>query len=105
MFSIYNRSQIVFNNGNGAIDFQFGAEISDYEDTFVIETQIAIDDIVRGWLGDVRIVFSGHSLDNDCNWNKEAMDVVLYKDALCYRRTVEYNSTEPAVYKYMFMKY
>lgn len=105
MFSIYNKNRIVFNNGNDAIDFQFGAYISDFEDTFVIETQIAIDDIVRGWIGDVRIVLNGQSLDSTCNWNEEAVDVVLYKDALCYRRTVEHSSTQPVTYKYMFMKY
>lgn len=105
MFSIYDKNRIVFNNGTGAIDFQFGADISDFEDTFVIETQITIDGIARGWIGDVKIVLNGHSLDSTCNWNEEAVDVVLYKDALCYRRTVEYSSTQPATYKYMFMKY
>lgn len=105
MFSVYDKNRIVFNNGTGAIDFQFGADISDFEDTFVIETQIAIDDITRGWFGDVKIILNGHSLDNTCNWNEEALDVVLYKDALCYRRTVEHSSAQPATYKYMFMKY
>ena len=39
------------------------------------------------------------------NWNEKADDVVLYKDALCYRRTVEYDYPQAATWKYMFMKY
>lgn len=105
MFSVYDKNRIVFSSETRSIDFQFGANILDFEDTFVIETQIAIDDLARGWIGDVRIVFNGRSLDSSDNWNEKADDVVLYKDALCYRRTVEYDYPQAATWKYMFMKY
>lgn len=105
MFSIYDKNQIVFNDGAKSIDFHYGADIVDFEDSFVIETQIAIDNMVRGWMGDVRIVLSGKNIDNLCNETDDAKDVVLYKDALCYRRTVEFNYPQAATWKYMFMKY
>lgn len=105
MFSIYDKNRITFNDGTKVIDFVYGAEIVDFEDSFVLETQIAIDDIVRGWLGDVRIVLTGRSIIDYCTTEDNVQDVVLYKDALCYRRTVEQSYPEAATYKYMFMKY
>lgn len=105
MFSVYDRNQIVFNDGTKSINFHFGADIYDYEDSFVIETQITIDDITRGWMGDVRIVLTGQEFGNICNPTDDAKDVVLYKDALCYRRTMELNHPGAAIWKYMFMKY
>lgn len=105
MFSVYGRNQIVFNDGTKLIDFQFGANIIDYDDSFVIETQVGIDDIVRGWMGDVRIILTGSEYSDICNPTDNAKDVVLYKDALCYRRIMEFNHPGAAVWKYMFMKY
>ena len=105
MFSVYDRNQIVFNDGTKVIDFQFGADIIDYDDSFVIETQVGIDDITRGWMGDVRIVLTGQEFSDICNPTDNAKDVVLYKDALCYRRIMEFNHPSAATWKYMFMKY
>ena len=105
MFSVYDRNQIVFDNGVKSIDFQFGADVFDYEDSFVLETQVAIDDIVRGWTGNVSIVLTGQDFSDICNPTNGAKDVVLYKDALCYRRVMELNHPGAAVWRYMFMKY
>ena len=105
MFSVYGKCEITFNNGVNPIDFPFVVDLSDYEDTFVVESEIAIDKIVRGWIGDVRIVLRGHKIDDTYHWNENAVDVIVYKDALCYRRTVNVSRDSPAIYKYMFMKY
>lgn len=105
MFSIYDRNRIIFSNPSETIEFPFGAEFVDYEDTFVIETRIAIDDMRRGWIGDVQIVLSGRSLDDTGNWNDKVNDVVIHRDVLCYRRIMEFDSEHVAVWKYMFMKY
>lgn len=105
MFSIYNAGNIIFYCGGEAIEFPFAIDISDFEDSFVIETQIAIDEIRRGWVGDVRIILSGHRMDDTHNWNDNAKDVVIHKDVLCYRRTMELNNQQAVTWKYMFMKY
>lgn len=105
MFSIYDRNRIIFSTPSEEIEFQFGADIADYEDTFVIETQVAIDEIRRGWVGDVKVMLSGQSLDDTCNWNDKAHDVVTYKNVLCYRRIMDYDSQHVVTWKYMFMKY
>lgn len=102
MFSVYDKCEITFNNGVNPITFPYCVDLNDYEDTFVIETVVAIDKMVRGWLGDVRIVLRGYKMED---WNENATDVVLYKDVLCYRRIVEVSDTHPVTYKYMFMKY
>jgi hypothetical protein len=105
MFSIYNKNTIIFRDPSEEIEFPFGEEITDYEDTFVIETRIAIDDIRRGWIGDVEILLSGQSIDATCNWNDKVNDAVIHRDVLCYRRIMEFDSEHVAVWKYMFMKY
>ena len=105
MISIYDRNKIVFNDGNKVIDFWCGADIIDFEDSFVLETQVAIDDITRGWIGDVSIMLSGKQIDDLCNETDDANDTVLYKDALCYRRTAEVTYPQVVTWKYMFMKY
>ena len=105
MPSIYDKCEITFNNGVNPINFPFTVDLSDYEDTFVVESEIAIDKMVRGWIGDVRIVLRGYRLDDTCNFNENAVDVVMYKDTLCYRKTVDISRSGPAIYKYMFMKY
>jgi hypothetical protein len=105
MFSIYNKDQIIFQNAAEIIEFPFGADITDYEDSFVIETQVAIDGIKRGWIGDVQIVLSGKSMDDTCNWNDDAHDLVVHKNVLCYRRIIDLNDQQACTWKYMFMKY
>lgn len=102
MFSVYDKCEITFNNGVNPINFPYCVDLRDYEDTFIIETVVAIDDMKRGWIGDVRIVLRGNKIDD---WNKKVVDVVLYKDVLCYRHTIEISDTHPVTYKYMFMKY
>lgn len=105
MFRIYDKNMIVFSNPSETIEFPFGAYITDYEDTFVIETQIAIDDIRRGWIGDVQIVLSGQSIDSACNCNDNVHDVDTHKNVLCYRRIMDMDDQRAATWKYMFMKY
>lgn len=102
MFSVYDKCEITFNNGVNPINFPYYVDLRDYEDTFIIETVVAIDDMKRGWIGDVRIVLRGNKIED---WNKKAVDVVLYKDVLCYRHTIEISDTHHVTYKYMFMKY
>lgn len=102
MFSVYDKCEITFNNGVNPINFSYCVDLRDYEDTFIIETVVAIDCMKRGWIGDVRIVLRGNKIED---WNKKAVDVVLYKDVLCYRHTIEISDAHPATYKYMFMKY
>lgn len=105
MFSIYDKNRIIFSTSSEEIEFPFGPDIVDYEDTFVIETQIAIDEIRRGWIGDVQIILSGQSFDGVNNWNDEVHDAVIYKNVLCYRRIMDYNDQNVVTWKYMFMKY
>lgn len=107
MLNIYDRTKvIVFDNGRDAIGYTWPVEIKDYEDYFIIETQAEIDEISRGWLGDVKFTLAGSSFDEiNCMPEKSISKEVVYKDALCVRRIFDLASGHATSWQYTFNKY
>ena len=107
MLNIYDRiKEIVFDNGINIICGQWPVEIKDYEDYFIVETQTEIDDISRGWLGNVKFILTGSSFDEiSCMSKKSESQVVVYKDVLCVRCIFDLESGHVASWKYTFNKY
>ena len=102
MFNVYDKNTVFFSNKDKTIVLPFRVDIEDYEDYITIETQISLDEITRGWLGDITIKLSGcEFLTLDGNTEED----VVYKDVLCIRRIFNQYSGDVTTWKYMFMKY
>lgn len=107
MFNVYDRTKsIVFDNGISAVSCTWPVEIKDYEDYFIIETQATIDEVSRGWLGDVAFILTGNGFDEtSCMSEKSISKEVVYKDVLCVRRIFDLASDCVASWQYTFNKY
>ena len=107
MLNIYDRTKvIVFDNGIDAIGCAWPVEIKDYEDYFIIETQAEIDEISRGWLGDVKFILTGSGFDETkCMPEKSISKEIVYKDVLCVRRIFDLTSDHVISWQYTFNKY
>ena len=102
MFNIYNTNTIFFSDKDKTVALPFKVDIEDYEDYITIETQISLDGIARGWIGDITIRLYG------CNYltlDDSAEEDVVYKDMLCVRRIFNQYGGDVTTWKYMFMKY
>ena len=107
MFNVYDRIKIiVFDNGISAVSCTWPVEIQDYEDYFIIKTQATIDEVSRGWLGDVMFMLTGNGFDEtSCMFEKRISKEVVYKDVLCVRRIFDFGSDCVASWQYTFNKY
>ena len=51
---VYSRiGKVIFSNECGKIDLSYIKEFEDYDDSIVITTEVEIDSLRRGWLGDI----------------------------------------------------
>ena len=74
--------------------------IEEYDHEIVLETQIIIDDMDRGWIGDLYYSGVGLALDNTDNITTE----VCLKDVLCARITISYQRGSAVTWRYTFLK-
>lgn len=106
MFNIYDKTKnIIFMNNDRSISFPHPVNLADYEDYFIIETQISLGDITRGWVGDVKITLSGIDCCQLNNPQERVEEEIVYKDALCCRRIFDMDDDTVAIWKYTFNKY
>lgn len=106
MFNAYTKTNsIIFDDGIYSVDYPYQVTLDDYEDYFTIETEIEIDRVARGWLGDITFILSGCEISPDCFPEENVSTEVTYKDALCVRRTFELSSDRVALWKYTFNRY
>ncbi len=107
MLNVYYRTKIiVFDNGVNATSCTWPVEIRDYEDYFIIETQAEINEISRGWLGDVKFILTGSGFnETNCVPEQSISKEVIYKDVLCVRRIFDLASDCVASWQYTFNKY
>ena len=83
-------------------DFVYGIE--DFSDEFVIDTQVIIDYVDRGWVGDVTFYFEGMDIKDGCG-HTNIKDKFSYKNVLCTRRCLNKQFDECSVWRYTFLKY
>lgn len=106
MFNIYDKTKnIIFTNNNSSISFPYLVDLVDYEDYFIIETQISLGGIARGWVGDVKIILSGIDYYQINSPQERVEEEIIYKDVLCCRRIFDLNTDNVATWKYTFNKY
>lgn len=106
MCNIYDKIEyIIFDDGKDRFVFQYSPDIQDCEDYLIIETQIEIGDIGRGWVGDIRIRLSGIDIVELNNPQQRVETEVEYKDVLCCRRIFDIDYERVATWKYTFNKY
>lgn len=105
MFNIYDKCESIdfkcYRNENW-IHFPYMAEISDNDDSLTISTAVVMDDIDRGWIGDITFNLSGFDLSDN---EHTAFRKVKFMDVLCIRRTFNKHHDETAIWEYTFLKY
>ena len=96
--------EIIFVNDSETINFKHYYEINDYDDSVVISTSVVIDDIDRGWRGDISFFFKGYNLEGRFE-HHDASDSKTIKDVLCRSRTFDKRDGHAIVWTYTFLKY
>lgn len=77
--------------------------LSDYDDYFEIETDVAIDDVIcRGWIGNIVCELRGFTVIND---DEPVYTHQEFPNVLCTKRTFEVNPNEAVSWTYTFNKH
>lgn len=110
MFGFYDTCESVDFKGSRNehwTHFPYLADIEDDEDSLTISTEVVIDYIDRGWIGDVTFNLKGYDLGVEWSSDQEytAFQKVKLNDVLCIRRTFSKCKKETGVWKYTFLKY
>ena len=103
---IYERvGRVHFKNGNIGAGVNYIRSFEDSYDTITITTEIEVDFIERGWLGDITY-WAGSGLDlNDYEKRDLTSEPRCIKDALCIRVEVRSKPDCPVEWMYTFLKY
>lgn len=102
---VYNCiGRVLFQRNNIDKDFMYIKEFEDSYNAITIKTEIEIDFIERGWLGDLTYwATGGGDIRNELN--NCTSEPVFIKDALCIRVEVRSELARPVVWTYTFLKY
>lgn len=85
--------------------FAYVSEIEDYDTYFIVQTQITLDHVERGWRGDITLCFTGFDINDFESAPSKHSRRVQFKDVLCARYTISHKMDEVAVWRYVFLKY
>ena len=102
---VYERIVVSFkDNNDNEIDAKYICSFDDqYVDEIIIESDVKIDGINRGWIGDLfRIAERAYSVEEGDFKNKTSTS--CFKDVLCARVTVCYEPGAAVRWKYTFLK-
>ena len=104
--TIYERiSRVYFQKDNIGAGANYIREFEDFCDTIKITTEVELDFIERGWLGDITYwASSGWDL-NDYEKRDLTSEPRCIKDALCIRVEVRSEQDSPVEWTYTFLKY
>lgn len=97
--------RVHFQNNNIGAGFNYISEFEDSYDTIRIETQIQIDFVERGWLGDITYWATNGFDTKDCNSDDITSEPICVKDVLCVRVEVKSESDSAVTWTYTFLKY
>lgn len=102
---VYERIVVLFKDNSGnEINANYICSFDDqYIDEIIIESDVQIGGINRGWMGDLfRIAEKAYSIEDGTLKNKSSTS--CYKDVLCARVTACYEPSSVARWKYTFLK-
>ena len=105
---VYERiGRVLFHKDNVSVGFNYISEFEDSHDSIVITTDIAIDFVERGWLGDITYWATNGWLVNDytCDTGDLTSEPTYIRDALCIRVEARSEPERPVEWKYTFLKY
>lgn len=101
MANVYDICNLVF----GGIAHNYSVEIREFGDSIEIITDVVIDSIDRGWIGDITFNFDGYNICSCNTSGHDAHESFALKDVLCCRRTFEKNDGGVVGWTYSFLKY
>ena len=107
MFNFYDRCESIDFKGSrneNWTHFPYVSEVKDVGDSVTISTEVVVDYIDRGWLGDITFNLAGYSVEVE-SWERTAFQKVVLKDMLCIRRTFSKDRGSSATWTYTFLKY
>lgn len=102
---VYERIVASFKDNNGnVVDAKYISSFDDqYIDEIIIESDVQIEGMNRGWVGDLfRIAEKAYDI-NDASF-KNKTSTSCYKDVLCARVTACYEPDSVVRWKYTFLK-
>ena len=105
---VYERiGRVLFQRDNIGTNCNYVSEFHDNDDAIVITTDMEIDFIERGWLGDITYwAANGWQIgDYTCKTGDFTSEPVRIRDALCIRVNVRYEPECPVTWTYTFLKY
>lgn len=96
-----NVTEVILMNDDVEVSMNAIMSFQDRFDEIKIECADKIDNLNRGWLGDITYVISGINLND----NKKITDTCCIKDALLIRVNTSCDSSSPMTWGYTFLKY
>ena len=104
MFNVYDKVNVILNDGNNVIEFKYLHGIQDFDDYIILETDVVIGNIERGWVGNLTFQFKGSDLERPSTGGT-VRETKTLTNVLCSARTCEYNCDYVVTWKYKFLKY
>ena len=99
---IYDKFKITLNDASKRYFCEHVSSIDEYDHEIIFETTVPIDEIKRGWIGDLYYHIGGFPLDT--NNNTKVTSVTCVKEVLLARVTITACQDEAVMWKYTFLK-
>ena len=106
MNRVFDRCELVFTPDNNGAELihHWLTEIHDFDDYIEISTDVVIEGIHRGWIGDMTFNFQGHDLLEP--WEDiEARGLTKLENVLCSGISFNTHEDEAIRWTYKFLKY
>ena len=100
MKHIYERYKITLTDMNETYLCEHITSIDEYDHDIVVQTIVPIEEIKRGWIGNLTCHLSGCSIENPDN---KVNSHVSFKDVLCAKITITADD-RIVTWKYTFLK-
>ena len=104
MFNVYNKVNVILDNGNHLVEFKYLHGIQDFDDYIILGTDVVIGNIERGWVGNLTFQFKGSDLEHPST-GSTVRETKMLTNVLCSARTCEYDCDHVVTWKYKFLKY
>ena len=104
---VYNYiGRVYFKKDNIGAGFNYIKEFEDSYDTIIITTDIEINFVERGWIGDITYwAANGFDIKDYKNRDLLTSEPRYVRDVLCIRVDVRSEQGSPVEWKYTFLKY
>ena len=100
--NIYDRiSYIALNNEDGRIECKYVVSFDEYDDDITFETDVPIENIQRGWVGDMFVHLVGVKFSD---MNKNVTTTKSINNVLLSKITVSCAPNEVVHWRYTFLK-